>query len=234
MVRLLIPIFLVPPFPLLPRFLFQVITDSFAGPWCYCKDPAPGTQSPIHSTLDSGPSHSHAHFPCIPLNVAGEPFAGYCTAPELVPEQINLQLAEGNVVVASFVTYEKSRPAAPAVAMFGSDPNNMQSVTGITHTYVLPDTGRTYYLHFVKLSGENRCGPSFTFVWGTVPSAMIIPQTPQPPSSGHLQGMTPRGTYYYKVRSGNPSCEWSKMYNFRAPYSTGETRVAFYGDMGHR
>jgi hypothetical protein len=76
-----------------------------------------------------------------------------------VPEQINLQLAEGNVVVASFVTYEKSPPTAPAVAMFGSDPNNLQSVTGITHTYVLPDTRRTYYLHFVKLSGENRCGP---------------------------------------------------------------------------
>ena len=46
--------------------------------------------------------------------------------------------------------------------------------------------------------------------------------------------MSPRAKYYYKVRSGNPNCEWSQVYNFRAPYSSGETRVAFYGDMGHR
>lgn len=71
----------------------------------------------------------------------------------LVPEQINLQLAANGVVVASFVTYEDTAPTAPAVALFGPTPSSLSLVTGVTHTYHLPDTGRTYYLHFVKFAG---------------------------------------------------------------------------------
>eukprot|EP00051_Salpingoeca_urceolata_P027595 m.482294 g.482294 ORF g.482294 m.482294 type:complete len:583 (-) comp22487_c0_seq1:276-2024(-) len=99
----------------------EVITDSFAGPWCYCKDPAPG-----------------------------EPFAAYCRAAWRTPEQINLQYAAPNTVVASFVTYESSLPANPPVAMFGPDASSLKPVMGVSHFYQPP--GRTYLLHFIKFS----------------------------------------------------------------------------------
>lgn len=47
-------------------------------------------------------------------------------------------------------------------------------------------------------------------------------------------GMNPRQTYYYKVKSGSSDCEWSDVYSFRAPYADGVTRLASFGDMGHR
>lgn len=44
------------------------------------------------------------------------PFAAYCTAPQKVPEQINLQVASPEVAVVGFVTYEDALPAGPPIA----------------------------------------------------------------------------------------------------------------------
>jgi len=145
----------------------EVITDSFAGPWCYCLNPA-----------------------------KGDPFAAYCKPPQSVPEQINIQLASPSVVVASFVTYE-ALPSSPPIAMFGTDPTNLNiTVVGVSHLYEPP--GRTYILHYIKFTN-----------------------------------LVERGTYYYKVKSGSAACTWSDVFSFRAPYSSGVTRLASYGDMGH-
>jgi len=43
--------------------------------------------------------------------------------------------------------------------------------------------------------------------------------------------LKPRQKYFYKVKSDTSA--WSATFSFRAPYATGETRVASYGDMGH-
>ena len=59
----------------------DVVTNSYAGPWCYCR-------TPVH-----GYNHTQ-----------------YCLAPLQVPEQVNLQVADAESVVASFVTRESSVP----------------------------------------------------------------------------------------------------------------------------
>mmetsp|Transcript_42180 Transcript_42180/g.75523 ORF Transcript_42180/g.75523 Transcript_42180/m.75523 type:complete len:567 (-) Transcript_42180:138-1838(-) len=135
--------------------------DSYAGPWCYCKD---GTSE-------------------------------YCTPPNSTVEQLNLQLAASSVVVAGFVTYEEL-PAGPAVAMLGTSVGNMRLIEGVSHKYSPP--GRTYIMHYVA-----------------------------------FRGLTPRQKYYYKVKSGSNACQWTDVFSFRAPYASGLTRIATYGDMGH-
>jgi len=45
--------------------------------------------------------------------------------------------------------------------------------------------------------------------------------------------LKPRARYSYKVKSGSASAVWSPTFSFRAPYSSGASRVAIYGDMGN-
>jgi hypothetical protein len=45
--------------------------------------------------------------------------------------------------------------------------------------------------------------------------------------------LIPRGQYSYKVKSGTASAIWSPIFSFRAPYTSGSSRVAIYGDMGN-
>ena len=45
--------------------------------------------------------------------------------------------------------------------------------------------------------------------------------------------LLPRKQYSYKVRCGAAAAAWSPTFRFRAPYSSGETRLAVYGDMGN-
>ena len=78
-------------------------------------------------------------------------YQGYCTPPMSVPEQINLQYAAADIVVAAFVTYEKSLPKAPPVASFGVEGGKPTQLTGISHWYTNGD--RNYTLNFVKFSG---------------------------------------------------------------------------------
>lgn len=145
------------------------MTDSYAGPWCFCAASADG----VAPTSDKA----------------------YCTPPNSHVEQLNLQLAAPDTVVASFVTYE-DLSTSPPVAMLGTSKDDMVKVTGVSHLYAPP--GRTYIMSYIKF------GP-----------------------------LKPRTTYYYKVKSGSSACGWSTTYSFRSGYSSGVTRWATYGDMGH-
>ena len=124
-----------------------------------------------------------------------------------VPEQINLQLASPDTVVVSFVTFlADNRTQVHAEEMFGESADSMSEVDGVSHRYqkLSEVEGNNYILNFVKF------GP-----------------------------LKPRQQYFYKVRSKDQSTgdrdtsEWSDTFSFRAPYASGETRVASYGDMGH-
>merc|ERR1712137_684171 len=48
-----------------------------------------------------------------------------------------------------------------------------------------------------------------------------------------FRGLEPRREYFYKVKSGSNALDWTPVYSFRAPYASGVTRIATYGDMGH-
>ena len=79
----------------------------------------------------------------------------FCDPPSSHVEQLNLQLAHGQTVVASFVTYE-AMPADPPVAMLGTTPSLDDAVTlhGLTHDYAPPAAvaHQDYMMHFVKFS----------------------------------------------------------------------------------
>ena len=106
----------------------DVVTNSYAGPWCYCRTPVRG--------------YNHTQ---------------YCLAPLQVPEQVNLQVADAESVVASFVTRESSVPTSgePPVAYFGDNKDKLTLVKGVTHHYkkLSKDEGISYSLHFIKFSG---------------------------------------------------------------------------------
>ena len=60
--------------------------------------------------------------------------SGHCTPPMGVPEQINLQYAAADTLVAAFVTYETEKSTAPPVASFGAKGDGSpKQLTGITH-----------------------------------------------------------------------------------------------------
>jgi len=90
----------------------------------------------------------------------GEP--GTCIAPNLNPEQINLQLAEPTVLVASFVTYENAAPASVPVANLTDAAGVSQLLEGVSHLYLDEANHRNYTMHFVRLSGlSSREGYSY-------------------------------------------------------------------------
>ena len=104
-------------------------------PFCYCRQAAPGAQR-----------------------------SGHCTPPMGVPEQINLQYASPNTVVAAFVTFETEPPTAPPTASFGQQGETPIELKGISHWYSLPGDPnassidvsartRNYTMSFVKFSG---------------------------------------------------------------------------------
>eukprot|EP00756_Hemistasia_phaeocysticola_P033397 Hpha_TRINITY_DN16462_c5_g9::TRINITY_DN16462_c5_g9_i1::g.161961::m.161961 len=79
---------------------------------------------------------------------------GYCSSPYNIPEQVNLQLASPDTVVASFVTFEKEVPAdAPFASLEVVGSGTTEIKRGVTHVYVSPSGTRTYYMHFVKFEG---------------------------------------------------------------------------------
>jgi len=47
-----------------------------------------------------------------------------------------------------------------------------------------------------------------------------------------LRKLKHRARYYYQVKSGASEGPWSKVFSFRAPYASGTTNVAIFGDMG--
>jgi hypothetical protein len=121
-----------------------------------------------------------------------------------MPEQINLQIAGPDVVVVGFVTYEAFKPRGPPVAVLDG-----KQLPGVAHFFQSP--GYTY-------PGK--------------------PGAPHPARNYTMNfvkfgGLEPRRAYAYKVRSGAEDAAWSASFSFRAPYSSGVTRLAVYGDMGN-
>jgi hypothetical protein len=134
---------------------------------------------------------------------AGSPTALYCTPPKYTPEQINLQLAASDVVVVGFVTYEDAKPSAPPVAMFGTSKQNMKEVLGVSHWYSPPHR-----------NGSTPFTPAYTMSYVKFEVAE-------------------RTNYFYQVKSGSSQAIFSSVFEFRSGYSSGITRVATYGDLGH-
>eukprot|EP00940_MAST-03C_sp_MAST-3C-sp2_P001556 g1556.t1 len=127
----------------------------------------------------------------------------YCVPPKGIPEQINLQVAAPDVVVASFVSFDESVPGPQDVptAMIGESPTTMtKMIKGISHPYA-------------ALSKQEKTNYTLSFI--------------------KFANLTSRTKYYYKVKPGAPGSQWSDIFSFRALYNAGETRVAAYGDMGH-
>ena len=104
------------------------VTNSYAGPWCYCNTPK------------KGQNHTQ-----------------YCIAPTNVPEQINLQIADSTSVVVSFVTREEHAPTSkePPIAHFGETETDLKKIKGVTHHYKkLSEVEKiSYSLHFIKFAG---------------------------------------------------------------------------------
>jgi hypothetical protein len=162
----------------------KCVLSAAAGPYCLCKNGA-----------------------------SAKAAMAYCTPPMSTPEQINLQYAAADIVVAAFVTYEKEEPTGLPVAMFGEADTfaqDQKQLTGVTHWYVEPlisyplvngtakrqnETGRNYSMHFIK-----------------------------------FDGLKPATKYTYKLKS--PTGGWSDEYTFRSLRPYPETKIAMYGDMG--
>ena len=134
----------------------------------------------------------------------------YCETPLATPSQINVQLASGDSVVVSWITFEATNATTPPEVQWMESGNGEDSragstlawtsTKGATHIHTTAARDRRYHFHFVKLSG-----------------------------------LKPRAQYTYKVRSGAAAAVWSNTFRFRAPYAAadgGETRVNIYGDMG--
>ena len=132
---------------------------------------------------------------------------GYCRSARSVPEQVNVQLGgSADSVVVSFLTFEEGLPADPPVVEVvpagGAAGFNR---SGVTHAYQNPSRDRTYYFHFVKITGlatSSAAGTSFAFRVRS--GAQAVPS-------------------------------WSAWRTTRAappPRAGGETRVVMFGDMG--
>eukprot|EP01061_Rhynchopus_euleeides_P005569 TRINITY_DN147_c0_g1_i2.p2 TRINITY_DN147_c0_g1~~TRINITY_DN147_c0_g1_i2.p2 ORF type:complete len:710 (+),score=299.28 TRINITY_DN147_c0_g1_i2:95-2131(+) len=100
--------------------------------------------------------------PVPPAPTSHQSAYGYCTSPLGVPEQINIQIASTDSVVLSFVTFESAAPAGNPTAVV-----NGTTYTGVTHVHVSVGGDRTYYMHFVQVSGlKSRQTYSYTVVSG--------------------------------------------------------------------
>jgi len=151
-------------------------------PYCLCQS-APGSLTP-------------------PANETGQ-----CTPPMSTPEQINLQYASADIVVAAFVTYEKGELSAPPQAMFGEEgkPTSVKQIKGISHYYsktsLDPSSNTTITRHY-----------TMSFV--------------------KFDGLKPGQRYSYKVKSGAAAAAWSATFTFRSARAAPATRLGIYGDMG--
>ena len=87
------------------------------------------------------------------VKAAASQTTGYCVPAKGVPEQINLQVATADSVVASWVTFEPEDPrAAPTVVLTHLAGGGSSTLRGFTHRYATK-AGRVFYMHFVALRG---------------------------------------------------------------------------------
>ena len=133
--------------------------------------------------------------------------AAYCMPQLSIPEQINLQYASQDTVVAAFVTYEKVRPGAePPTAMFGKDGSSPNTLTGISH--------------WLEFAPPSQSGPPMTEPRRNYTMSFI--------KFGNLE---PATRYTYKVKSGAPGAVWSEPYTFRSARAAPDTAIGMYGDL---
>lgn len=151
-----------------------------AGPFCYCKHPA------RDATV-----------------------AAYCLPQLGIPEQINLQYASQDTVIAAFVTYELEEPSEMPVAMLSEAGGaSEQQISGVSHFVAFdpvipkpkgtgkPMGARNWTMHFVKFTA-----------------------------------LKPATHYTYRVKSGAQGGVWSAGFTFRSVRAAPDTRLAMYGDM---
>eukprot|EP00756_Hemistasia_phaeocysticola_P023628 Hpha_TRINITY_DN15904_c0_g2::TRINITY_DN15904_c0_g2_i2::g.74114::m.74114 len=102
----------------------------------------------------------------VSLEVAEGPGAGswdYCTHRNGVPEQVNVQIASPDSVVVSWVTFETAAPSKPPTVTASKAGGTKTEVQGVTHVHTTAAKDRTYYMHFVRLSGlEARAAYTYT------------------------------------------------------------------------
>lgn len=145
-----------------------------------------------------------------------------CTAPESIPEQVNLQVAEWSVVVVSFVTFDVEEPSEPPEAAFqevflNGSVGPMRNVSGVSHRYTSNHVTHSQFCS-ESLPGWIPClhrNYTMSFV--------------------RMTGFRERTTYRYYVKGGSEHAVWSKAYTFRSLYGSNmtTTRVGIYGDMGN-
>lgn len=84
----------------------------------------------------------------------------YCRSAVGVPEQVNLQIASPDTVVVSWITFEDTKPSNPPKVFASRAAEDLSQrrgeaakpITGVTQIHTTAG-GRTYYMHFVRLSG---------------------------------------------------------------------------------
>ena len=180
-----------------------------------------------------------------------------CTSAMGVPEQVNVQIASSDSVVVAFVTYEAEaplkppvvslRPATPPSPSPSPSPPSSHSKCAVTLEELCAREqqqgadacNRCLASHWTVL-GEAGCSRKSTsdFCGG---AKQVEGVTHKHVTNGgrvyymhfvRLAELEPRTRYMYSVRSGAPASNWSSDFQFRSPYSAGETRIAMYGDMG--
>ena len=107
---------------------------------------------------------------------------GYCTSKELVPEQVNVQLAGPDSVVISWVTFGDDGKFTPPTATV-----NGKIISGVTHTHRTAAGDRTYFMHFVRVGDLEprktyysvKSGSSGSLESSTSPSVRRTPRAKQ-------------------------------------------------------
>ena len=135
----------------------------------------------------------------------------YCQAEKAQPEQMNLQLSAEGQLVASFATFgpdelDGNPSCQYALAINGSE--EAAWIQATTNQTTVIATGVTH-AHMSPV-GDRTVYLHFV----------------------RLDHLKPRASYTYSCTSGSYNRIWSPPATFRAPYASGETRLAMFGDMG--
>eukprot|EP01047_Picozoa_sp_COSAG01_P082740 COSAG01_NODE_17024_length_1184_cov_1.425806_1_plen_277_part_10 len=151
--------------------------------------------------------------------------AHWCMPQMWIPEQINLQYASQDTVVAAFVTYEPVPPSAMAVAA-------LREAADDTTAAASQLTGVSHWLSFTPLkSGCQKPGTAHGCNHQTSNYSLNDSQRNYTMHFVKLAGLKPATKYTYKVKSGSAHGVWSSEYTFRSARPSPQTAIAMYGDM---
>eukprot|EP01052_Picozoa_sp_SAG31_P020566 SAG31_NODE_1553_length_7905_cov_3.137330_3_plen_342_part_00 len=132
---------------------------------------------------------------------------GLCTSPPAAVEQLNLQLAGPTAVVVSFATFHdpgSASPERPPLVEYHAVGGRRKLAQGVTHIYGMNATGQSQSASKIYY---------LHFV--------------------RLSNLAERTVYRFRAQSGGSGGDggWSDWSNFTSLYTSGETRLAMYGDM---